>query len=288
MFQGRLTMKHYAAGLMLALGVWLPVRAFAQEAGEAPPAAEAPAAGTPAAEPPPPPYTWKAAAELGLLLTTGNTKSTSLNAGTSGELAHGSFIHNGHFKALYTRSFDQATRQTKTSARRYELFGKSAYSLTRRHYLFGTGEYINDKFSGFEYQVTETGGYGIRIVDEEKVQFSLEGGPGGRHSKPFGALRNDDFIGRAALNFLWKISDTAEFTEVASTIFGPKSGGGIITDSTTALSASIVGRLALKVAFNIRYLTDPPQDTSVVPPAPPLFKKDIDTRTTVNLVYTFQ
>lgn len=296
-----------SAVLVLAVAAATAAPVAAQEAPPSqtkPFVDQTPQADAAPAEPAKPTATAKVVPELGMVITGGNTKTKTINGAITGHATAGDASLDAYFKALYGESrvftVDPVVPTVSTSrmdktAERWETGAKPAYNVHPRVYVFGTFDYVDDKFSGFDWVVTETGGLGFRVLDEEKLKLKLEGGPGGRHTRtsPAGGppptqIREDDFIGRAALNFLWQISDNASFTQDAITIFGPKAGGGIRTDSTTAVTAQLAGSLSLKASYNVVYVTDPPQvDHDQIATTATQQAKDVDSKVAINLIYTF-
>ena len=63
------------------------------------------------------------------------------------------------------------------------LNGHSDYKLESPAFLFATISYEDDKFSGYDYRITESVGYGRRVIDESDLSLDLEIGPGVRQSK---------------------------------------------------------------------------------------------------------
>lgn len=304
-------------GLLLMASVFVGTPALAQEkpseqkpfvdqkpelAAETPPAAPA--------APVKPSVTAKIVPELGLTLTGGNTKTKSINSAVTGNFTAGEATLDTYFKVLYgeSRVFtavppSSSTSSMETTADKYEMGAKAGYNVHPRFYLFGTIDYLDDKFSGFDWVVTETGGLGVKVIEESKVKLSLEGGPGGRHTRTLFVKgdplavppipdspqeRDNDFIGRGALNFLWQITDNAKFTQDAVSIFGPKAGGGIRTTANSALAAQIVGSLSLKLGYSIAFVTDPPKiDHDKIATTEAQEAKSVDSTVTASLMYTF-
>ena len=63
-----------------------------------------------------------------------------------------------------------------TTAERYLISGKSDYRLSDISYLFGTVDYEDDRFSGYDYRATEVVGYGRRVLNTETMTLELEAG----------------------------------------------------------------------------------------------------------------
>lgn len=52
--------------------------------------------------------------------------------------------------------------------------------------MFGLVSYENDRFAGFNYRMSETLGYGYRVISQDTLTLDLEAGPGARQTQ----LRN--------------------------------------------------------------------------------------------------
>ncbi len=268
----------------------LAQEALAPEAAPPEAPATAPAEMPPAPEPPeappaPPPRTWKASAELGLTLSTGNTKSKSLNGAVKGEVQKGDWTFKAGGSALFTRTTDTTVSPpvTKTTARKFTADGRTDWSISERQYLFVLATYLNDKLGGSEWEVTESAGYGFKVVNEEKVKLKLEAGPAGRHSEPARGTaqqeEKNDVAGRGALAFEWVMNQYATLNEDASLVAGEKKTGtpsGVVVESVSALKAKVSDKASMKATFTYRHQSE----------VDPSKKKD-DTTTAVTFVYDF-
>jgi putative salt-induced outer membrane protein len=192
---------------------------------------------------------WKAEGELGYVDTSGNTETESiivkLNAGYAGEMWSHSLALEHYF----------SSDSGQTTAERYVAALQSNYHLTPRGYLFGRLAYAKDRFAGYDYRIREVAGYGRRVLDTEKLTLKLEAGPGGRHSRSTAGDKEDELILYLSGHFLWKISDTASFTEDIRAEIGEE---GTQTESVTAVKVRVVEHLSMKVSYTVRDNTDPP------------------------------
>lgn len=295
-------MKHWQIAALAALSMIValaaPVRAQESETPEAEAPAEAVAPVAEAAPPSPPPAEeepakrpWSLSAELGLTLTTGNTKSRSVDGGIDAGYKYGKVANTLSFDALYGASEDSTTRKIETTDRRFVIAGKMHWDLATRQFLYVLADYENDAFATFRQKATESLGYGVKLVDEKTVRLNIEAGPAGRHTQPqmrtcvvvFPTVTcsrpfENDITARVALDAAWDISENATLSENAESTFGPKKGGGIQTKSTTALKAKVDDNLALKLEFEMRHVSEIPAGSTT---------KDIDTKTSAKLVYDF-
>lgn len=210
---------------------------------------------------------WTGEAELGVVVTSGNTETQTINA--KGKVVNESnqWKHTGTLEALNTADDE------RTTAEKYVLSAKSDYKFSEYKYMFARINYEDDRFSGYDYQVSEALGYGQRVIHEPDLSLDLEGGPGARQSKLKDGDSDNEAILRLAANLVWKLSDSAEFSEDLSTEIGEEA---TITKSVTALKSQIAGSLAMKVSVTIKNTSDVPPDT-----------EKTDSETALTLVYSF-
>lgn len=211
--------------------------------------------------------TWKGNVELGIVNTTGNTETETINLKAKAATETEMWRHTLTYESL--KSSDQGV----TTAERYAVNGQSDYKLDKKNFFFAMINYENDRFSGYDYRITEAIGYGRRVVDKPNLTLDLEIGPGARQSKlETGKTENETMV-RGAGKLNWKISKTSTFTEDLSVDAGEDS---TVTKSVSALSAQINGSLATKITYTVKNISD-------VPPG----VEKTDTELAVTLVYNF-
>lgn len=213
--------------------------------------------------------TWKVDAELGVLNTSGNTKTSSVTA-------KGHAI-NDRDRWRHTLSADAlgSSESGNTTAERYSASDKSDYKLGTASYAFAQLTYENDRFSGYDYRTAETVGYGRTAIKRDTLNLDLNAGVGARQSQ-LSASGETEYEGllHAGGNLAWQISPTATFTQTLVSDMGKRS---TVSKSVTALKNQVAGNLAAKISFTAQY-------TTKVPPG----ITPLDTETAVTLVYSFQ
>jgi len=210
---------------------------------------------------------WLGETSLGIVSTSGNTDTNTINFSTKLE------NNREQWKHLFMLNTLNSSSEGKSTAERYVLIAKSNYMIDDVSYAFGRVSYEDDRFSGFEYQATETLGYGRHLLQKPALKLNVEGGPGIRQSKAENASNENEGILYLSGNLKWDISQNAVFTEDLFTEIGEDI---TITKSVTGLKSQINGDLAMKVTFTAKH-------TSKVPAQ----KKKVDTETAVSLVYSF-
>lgn len=210
---------------------------------------------------------WNGAAELGFLMTRGNTQTDSLNLAARLENTRVKWHHKVEFKAL------QASEQNVTTAESYEVTGRTEYLLNDNNYLFGSLRYQDDRFSGYDRRTTEVLGYGHQFLKRPDMKLKGEFGAGARQTDNTDNTRDNEGILRVGLNYNWEITKTSSFNQ---DIFVEHGEVNTATESVTALTVKINSKLAMKLGITVKDNSNPPVGI-----------KNTDTKTAVTLVYDF-
>lgn len=210
---------------------------------------------------------WSGKATLGYLATSGNTENSTLNSGFQVGYKSGAWDH------LFKVAAVNAAENNVTTAEAYDADWKSERNLSDHDFLFGRLSWRKDRFGGFDTQFSQTVGYGRRLIDADKHKLNAEVGGGARQSTRQDGTTDEEAIFRGGLYYKWLWSETAEFRQDL-TAEGGKDNTYI--ESVTAVSAKLVGNLALVASYTIKHNTD----------VPPLTEKT-DTYTALSLEYLF-
>ncbi len=217
---------------------------------------------------------WKLSAELGFVMTAGNSQTSTTSAKFDATHEEATWRNNMHAEALGASTTDKVTDIETTSAERYQLSGKSDYKFSEFNYAFGLVNYDKDRFSGYEYQSTAALGYGRRVLQADTMTLDLEAGPGVRIIKLDNAPDSDnEGILRGAAKYLWKLSETSSFTEDLSVDAGEDL---TVSKSVTGLTAKVNTSLAMKLTVTVKHNSDVP-----------VTSEKTDTETALTLVYSF-
>jgi putative salt-induced outer membrane protein len=219
---------------------------------------------------------WSGSVSGGYLGTTGNSKASSANVTARVEYAAGKWTHTGRAAA------NLASQRGASTAEAYSVLGRTRFNFAERFYVFGSVDGIADRFSSFEYQVSEAVGLGWNAIRRPKHRLDLEAGPGFRQAKLRDApetplvdegSNENDVIGLGRLEYEWTISENASFLEKASVTAG---ADNTFYESISELKAGLVGNISLVLGYIVRHNTD----------VEPGFRKT-DTQTTISLEYAF-
>lgn len=212
---------------------------------------------------------YQAAVEFGYVGTTGNTENTTLNLKYDGSYRVKKWTHNMLLQAY------MATTSGETTGERYLGVYQPRYTLSPRSYLFGFFRYSDDRFSGYKYQASETVGYGRKFLTGPKHFFEGEAGAGARQQEesvdPY--AYNGEPVVQLNGRYEYVLSKSSSFTQTLA-IVGGESNTEIA--SLTGLKVMINKSLAVALGLDVKYNSDVPAD-----------KKNTDTKTTANIVYSF-
>lgn len=214
--------------------------------------------------------------EFGLILTTGNTETTSSKAKLSAKQELDSWSNEYLIEGLYkkdTVETDDVEVET-TSAESIFASAQGNYKLENPdHRLFIFGSYEDDRFSNFKYQGTIAAGWNQKLWGNDDSSFDYSIGPGYSFAETQSGEDNDGFIVRGAFNYSKTISETAVFTQTFSTEIG---ADNTKSRAESALSAKIAGNLSIKLSLNLDHNSDVDEGVD-----------NLDTETAVTLVYSF-
>lgn len=202
------------------------------------------------APPAAPPDPFKGSAALGYLSTSGNTDTTNGNASfkVTWDLP-GLWKHDWNALAINARTAGV------TTAEAYSAGYKGQRDISATSYLFASGDWRQDRFSGYEKQVSEAMGYGRRLIDTERHTLALEGGAGAKQSDLIDGTELDETIVRGGFDYLLRLTENSEFNQ---RILIEQGDENRYTESTSALKARIVGNLAIVLSFVIKNNSDVP------------------------------
>lgn len=210
---------------------------------------------------------WNGKAFLGYLATSGNTDNSSLNTG------FGVGYKAGEWQHLLDAQAINSSQDDVTTAEAYDLGWKSERNLTENDFLFGRLDWRKDLFSGYDTQFSQSLGYGRRLIDTGVHTLNAEIGVGARQSDLVDGSSESETIGTGGLYYTWTISETASFNQS----FGVESGSSnTYFASVSALSAKLLGNLALVASYTIKNNSDVPALT-----------EKTDTFTALSLEYIF-
>jgi len=231
--------------------------------------------------PPPPAQGWSGKGEAGYVMSRGNTNTDSANAKLDLADVVGDWKHSIHLAGLYGRSVEI------TSAERWAALFQSDYQITPRAFGFGALHFLQDEFSGFQYQASATTGIGYKFLVTAADKLTAQVGIGYRRLRPelltmdaAGAViartpgeSTGTAIGTAGFDFAHIFNAS---TKITDKLLVESGSGNTSLENDLALVVNMSKKLALSAGFTFQDNTEPPGGL-----------KKLNTLTTLNLVFAF-
>jgi putative salt-induced outer membrane protein len=207
-------------------------------------------------------------AALGYLATSGNTESTNVNAQIELEVDPAE-----RWRHRFTLATIAASTVAETTAEAYSFAYKAQQYFSAENYFFALLDWKKDRFSGYPEQLSETVGFGRRLVDRARHDLSLEGGFGAKQATSTDGTQLENAIVRGGLEYVFLLSDTAEFSQRVSVERGEDN---TYTEAISKISARVIGDVSLVFSYTIKNNSDVPLDVA-----------ERDTFSSVALEYAF-
>lgn len=192
---------------------------------------------------------WSGDASLGFLSTSGNTETTSYNAAFSIAYTKNKWKHE------FSAAANGADESEITTAESYQAGWRSAYNWNEHNYLFGLIDWRKDRFSGVPEQLSETLGYGRRLINTPAHALNAELGAGHRSSDLSDGTSESGVIGRGALAYIWTFTETSNFQQDLIVEAG---SDNTYVESVSAVRARLMGEFAMVLSYTVRHNTDVP------------------------------
>lgn len=209
---------------------------------------------------------WFGTVEAGLHIASGNTESEDLNAAVTLGYNQDRWTHSLSARVLNKKENDVRTNEE------YRFGAGTRYDLSDVDFLFGEAEYVNDRFGGFEYRISEVVGYGRQWYDSADFTWSSSVGAGMQHTKTTTGVKEDSALGRIANDITWQITDSTAFENHIRLDIADIN----ILRTETSIKNALSESLFLKVGFETESLSEVPAG-----------RKKTDTDTLVNVVYEY-
>jgi putative salt-induced outer membrane protein len=231
--------------------------------------------------PPPPAQGWSGKGEVGYVMSRGNTDTDSANAKIDLADLIGDWKHSIHLEGLYGRSNEV------TAAERWAALLQTDLKITPRAFGFVALHFLQDEFSGFQYQASATTGVGYKFVATDHDKLTAQVGAGYRRLRPelLTMNANGAVIARTPGESTGNAIGTAGFdfahifnasTKITDRMLIESGAGNTSLENDLALVVNMSKTLAISAGFTYQENTQPPAGL-----------QRVTTLTTLNLVYAF-
>lgn len=213
---------------------------------------------------------WAATAELGGTMTTGNTETSTLVAKIDATHNLNEWVNNYYADVLYSKDDKEKT------ASRWKIGAKGDYVLDETSSIFVLGEHEQDEFSTYDSVTSIAAGYSKNLFKSDTATFDADLGPGMKFFDVKDGESEKTGILHVGLSYENALSETSKFSQIFVSDIAFEDEKSTLSRSETAITANIMGELAMKLGFIVRHDNNAAAD-----------KKSVDTETTITLLYTF-
>lgn len=205
--------------------------------------------------------------EAGAFANTGNAPGIGLVGGFK-LLAEGA-----NWRIATTARADYQETASVVTRAQYRVSAEPNYKFDDRGYVFGLGQFEQDRFQGFASRYSLSGGLGYSLLKDQGAKLSVKAGPAWRVTNPLVGVRESVLAGLASLEAKFKLTGSLEYSQDASAYVDPQ---GSTFYTLAALDSRLIGKLKARLSYMVQHET-----------APELGRLGTDTTSRLTLVYGF-
>ena len=205
--------------------------------------------------------------ELGAFTTTGNAPGIGLAAGLK-------LISEGtDWRLSLLGRADYQETSNVVVREQYRVSAEPNYKFDERGYVYGLGQYEQDRFQGFHARYSLSGGVGYNVLTGDDAKLSVKAGPAWRHTRLVTGMNESVLAGLASVDIKVKLTPTIQLTEAASAYVDEQRS---TLFSVAALDSQLIGKLKARLSYTVQYESNPA-----------LGRAPTDTTSRLTLVYGF-
>jgi putative salt-induced outer membrane protein len=228
------------------------------------------------------PQGWSGKGQAGYVMSRGDSDTDAANVKVDLNLVSQDWKQTLSLDGLFGRSAGI------TSAERWDARLQSDYSINKRLFTFGALAYQDDRFSGFVYQASASGGLGYKFFDSDTTKLSAQAGVGYRNLRTEFLLKDPN---TGAVSRRIPLQTQSEVVETSGIDFMHQFNASTkvidkFNSESGASNTSIRNDLSLEVKMN-KKLSLATGYSVLHNTAPAVGVKKTNTTTTLNLVYAF-
>lgn len=204
----------------------------------------------------PAPKLWTMTASAGLALTSGNTDTSTVNAGY--DIVYDPDTRNVvKSDGLLIRGKTQGVLSTS----RLGLNVRDEFALSARTVVYGQNQYLQDEFKNIDYLLAPTAGLGYKILDTAETKLNVDGGAGGVWEKNLGVGVTSSGAVTAGEKFSTSLTPTTTLTHSFAALWKTNDFDDAPYTVGVGIAASMSSRTQLKVELIETYKNKPPAVT---------------------------
>ncbi|VAW47242.1 hypothetical protein MNBD_GAMMA02-1672 [hydrothermal vent metagenome] len=211
---------------------------------------------------------WSGTGQLGFSMTSGNSDTENLTGGLALRRESEKWISDASIDLL------RASSNGVDTAERFTINTKTGYKFDDNDYVYYASRYDNDNFSGFDYTMSTSVGWGHKFFDSEKSRLITELGAGYKtEALDIDRSENNGAILSGKLDYMKQVTDTITFENFLLVEAGDDN---TFVQNDAGFTFKVSDKFGVKLAHQLRHNTDAPAG-----------RDSTDTLVSVNLVYDF-
>lgn len=194
-------------------------------------------------------FGWNGHVEGGINIQNGNTNSENLTVAAALKKEVNQWVYKLGAKGQSKR--EEGVR----TAEKYSVTGEADYKLNEDSYAFADAEYAVDTFSGYNSRITETVGYGRKLVNKENYKVDVKASIGGRHTdfSTTTTAKENEAVFKPSAHVEWQINDNVTFNQELFSTIGQEV---IVSKSVTALKSKLSEKFYFKTSLDIDHQSE--------------------------------
>ena len=205
--------------------------------------------------------------DAGIQIANGNTKKQDVN--TSAKI---NYKGDGWSNTLSLSARGSEEGNVRTNEE-YIVNNQTKYDITEKTYSFLELEYVNDRFSGYDYRNSELIGLGYKLYKSDNFSVTGEASVGARQSQLSDNSKESSMLGKVGAKAEWKMTENITLSQDINSSFGAES---VISTWDTNIKTKLTDSMYLKFNYNLQHIDDVPAGV-----------QHIDTFTSIGVGYEF-
>ena len=201
--------------------------------------------------PPPPPDPWSGGGELSYVSTSGNTDTSAI--GFAAEALYTQPIWSAEFRA----SFIQNEAEGDVTAERTTALAGYKRRINDDLDWYSRASYLRNEFAGIDSNLSAELGAAYKVLKGPRHLFDVGAGLGYTWEERIDAPERNFANATANSKYVFKFSETADFTDDASVLLNVEDTDDWRLANTAAITARLTTMFSLKFSNTITYLNEP-------------------------------
>jgi len=210
---------------------------------------------------------WTGSFSLGAIFSSGNTETRNLNGGIKQKILAEEWSHELEASLLRHET------PGKVTAERYLGNYKAAYRYRPRMEIFVDFRGLKNRFAGYDFQLYETLGYRLTLVEKPKDTFKVEAGYGFSQERKTDADQENTTVLRLQYEYIHQFENKNQFS---TDLLALAAEDNTHFHSDTKVKAPLLWNIAIEFSLKLNHNTIVPDN-----------KVKTDTTTSIGLVYDY-